>query len=626
MYTFSKKLKTTALILMILGLVGIVYGFLSAPKTIEEAEKIVAESHHEGHSIEATNHDASKVATMPSEEIKTSSIKNSSPFIGYKGAIIRNITINKVNYGNSIVDTSQRWTTLLDNVTNLLHNETRAWTIKRNLFFHSGDILYPFLLADNERYLRTLPFIQDSKIIVKEIGDYSEADSVDIVIFYKEVFALGFNLEAQGTNQFFTEVKDENIRGSGDQIIIRNFTDLNRTPHAGWGAEYTKHNILGSFVNLIGGATNFNQTINNGNKQELYTYLSLDFPLVSPYRRFTGNITAASHQNENRYSGDSIFRSDLNYYYKQLDCWVGLNLSSKSLVKENLKRLTRYFLAFRSNYRNFENQPFIYQNKYNYLYANSLDLLVSATAFKQDFYKTSFIYGFGRNEDIPEGINCSVTGGWTNKFGIERWYSGIDLEKSYYNKNGTYFNWAIKGGSYLNKGDIEDANLLVSADVFSKLYQLGNSHWLLRHFIDGSMTKQYKALLNVPLMMNSSLGIPQLVDPDTLCNTRFTLNVQSVFFNTYSFAGFRFAPFTFGTICYVRTQAASFGKGDGYTALGLGVRSRNENLIFGTMELKGTYFPRTTFFTNKWNITFNTELSFKYNSQFIKKPDFINVN
>jgi len=70
MYTFSKKLKTTALILMILGLVGIVYGFLSAPKTIEEAEKIVAAT-HEGHHAEAEAHDGHKVA-MPSEETKTS--------------------------------------------------------------------------------------------------------------------------------------------------------------------------------------------------------------------------------------------------------------------------------------------------------------------------------------------------------------------------------------------------------------------------------------------------------------------------------------------------------------------------------------------------------------------------
>ncbi|WP_395044244.1 quinol:cytochrome C oxidoreductase [Flavobacterium sp.] len=56
MYTFSKKLKTTAIILMILGLVGIVYGFLSAPKTIEEVEKIVAESQHGSHNAEVVDH------------------------------------------------------------------------------------------------------------------------------------------------------------------------------------------------------------------------------------------------------------------------------------------------------------------------------------------------------------------------------------------------------------------------------------------------------------------------------------------------------------------------------------------------------------------------------------------
>ena len=127
-------------------------------------------------------------------------------------------------------------------------------------------------------------------------------------------------------------------------------------------------------------------------------------------------------------------------------------------------------------------------------------------------------------------------------------------------------------------------------------------------------------------MMDSKLGIPQLTDPDTFCNTRFTLNVQSVFFNTYSFAGFRFAPFTFGSICYVRSDGTSFFQGDGYTSIGLGIRSRNENLIFGTMELKGTYLPRTTYNTSHWVVTFNTELSYRYNSQFIKKPDFINVN
>ena len=48
MYTFSSKLKTFSFILMIIGILGIGYGFLTAPKNIEEVEKILAANEHEG--------------------------------------------------------------------------------------------------------------------------------------------------------------------------------------------------------------------------------------------------------------------------------------------------------------------------------------------------------------------------------------------------------------------------------------------------------------------------------------------------------------------------------------------------------------------------------------------------
>ncbi len=74
MYTFSKGLKNTALVLMILGLVGIVYGFLSTPKTIEEVEKIVAASHHGNHDTKADAHNTHEVVANhheAKEEVKT---------------------------------------------------------------------------------------------------------------------------------------------------------------------------------------------------------------------------------------------------------------------------------------------------------------------------------------------------------------------------------------------------------------------------------------------------------------------------------------------------------------------------------------------------------------------------
>ena len=72
MYTFSQRLKTSAYVLIALGLVGIVYGFLSTPKTIEDVEKIVAAAHHEGghessHSA-AASHESHNAASHDTHE------------------------------------------------------------------------------------------------------------------------------------------------------------------------------------------------------------------------------------------------------------------------------------------------------------------------------------------------------------------------------------------------------------------------------------------------------------------------------------------------------------------------------------------------------------------------------
>ncbi|GAA4938120.1 quinol:cytochrome C oxidoreductase [Algibacter agarivorans] len=61
MYTFSNKLKTFSFILMILGALGVGYGFMTSHKSFEEVEHLLAEeSHHGGgHGEEATHDEAS---------------------------------------------------------------------------------------------------------------------------------------------------------------------------------------------------------------------------------------------------------------------------------------------------------------------------------------------------------------------------------------------------------------------------------------------------------------------------------------------------------------------------------------------------------------------------------------
>ncbi|WP_229317650.1 quinol:cytochrome C oxidoreductase [Flavobacterium ammoniigenes] len=75
MYTFSSKLKTFSLILMAVGLLGIGYGFYTAPKDIKEVEALLAAETHGGHAAvkhEATeSHEAKSEASVEKEQEAT---------------------------------------------------------------------------------------------------------------------------------------------------------------------------------------------------------------------------------------------------------------------------------------------------------------------------------------------------------------------------------------------------------------------------------------------------------------------------------------------------------------------------------------------------------------------------
>ena len=60
MYTFSSKLKTFSFILILLGVLGIGYGFFSAPKTIQDVETILAADSHGHHDAKHDAHASEK--------------------------------------------------------------------------------------------------------------------------------------------------------------------------------------------------------------------------------------------------------------------------------------------------------------------------------------------------------------------------------------------------------------------------------------------------------------------------------------------------------------------------------------------------------------------------------------
>jgi hypothetical protein len=227
--------------------------------------------------------------------------------------------------------------------------------------------------------------------------------------------------------------------------------------------------------------------------------------------------------------------------------------------------------------------------------------------------------------DVPDGLEASLTAGWTIKDNRQRPYTGLSLQRYYFNKGGHYFNYTLQAGGYFFRNKMEDINILASLDYFSVLNRL-SAKWNQRFFVDISATKQVNTLLNEPLKLESDYGLKELENKELFGDSRLTVKVESVFFSPWSVLLFRFAPFVFGNASYFNRVGPEKNGPKLYSTIGGGIRTRNESLVFSTIEFRGMYFPGNNFQGNNWGFEVRTNIRFKYNQDFIRKPEFTLVN
>jgi len=549
-------------------------------------------------------------------------VRNDLLLSRYRGKKIRNIIIRRLDFGTPISDTSKSFKNTLTKLANALHHKTREDVIRNNLFFKPGDRLDPSLLSDNEKHLRDLSFLQDARISAVNVS----SEYVDVIVYTKDVLSLGGSVRLNNTERGTVSIFEDNLAGLGNKVLIRTLFDNRRDPKFGYGGEYTTRNIGGSFIDAYGGFVTFNKSINTGKQNERLTYAGLIRPLIFPQMKFTYAAEFATHKTYDVFPEDSLYSSDHSYRYNNYDAWVGWNTGAFRLFGLSRDNRLRTMLALRVLKKDFQSIPEKYLHHYNYLYADLEGVLTAISIFRQDFYTTQYVYGFGRNEDVPEGLDISFTTGWTKTAGVKRGYLGFDFLRYYFTLKEGYFNYAFRVGGFFDHKKFEDANLLASVDYFSRLVELGST-WKLRNFITASFSYQPWLVLNEPLFLQSDFGLRELrSDTAVLGNTRATIRAESVFFAPWRPANFRFAPFIFADASYFKPMENKYLNTDVYTSLGAGVRVRNESLVFETVEVRGYYFPRQDFMGNNWRIEFNSHLRFKYNQPIIKKPDFVHVN
>jgi len=546
--------------------------------------------------------------------------ESEKPYQRHEGKIIRNITIDQLKFERTFTDTSRRINYFGTRVLNALHKDTHEWVIRENLFIKENAALNGLMVAENERYLRSLDFIQDARIVVKPIR--GKKDSVDITVITKDFFTKTGGIDVKGIDRVRFKIAENNLMGMGQRIQFTTLIEKDRQPVFGYEVAYTKHSFANTFINATIGYTQINTGRSDGNEDEKAFFFRMDRPLVSQYSRIAGGFELSYNHSENFYRRpDSLF---YNYRYNIIDGWIGYNLGVTKLLKNNDQIRDRSFLAIRYLRNKFVDRPYQIGERFDPLYNSRQALLGEFTLFRQNFYKTNYVYGFGTTEDLPYGINIAFTGGWYKQLNRGRTYFGVNANHFIVTRKGEFMHYFLRSGSFWHKGTAEDASLLLGGNLYSRLFYYKDLK--LREYIKFSYTRQINRLTFDPLRIDNPYGIKSFRSDSALGNQRLSFYAETFMFTNYLMFGFKFAPFIFTDLSLLTPEKKPLFKSELYSGIGGGIRTRNENLIFGTVELRLIYFPNKAERMNSFKISFRSNIRFRYNTRYIKVPDIIRLN
>lgn len=547
--------------------------------------------------------------------------KSESPFMAYEGKVIRHIIVKTYGFEQTFTDTSKRLQYFGTKLLNQAHRKTRDWVIRNSLFIKENTALNPFKVADNERLIRSLNFIQDARILVNYLPDTD--DSVDLVVVVKDLFSIGGELSSLATNSIHGNISEANFLGMGQKIQGGIIAEQTRHPGFGYQLLYTKANIY-RFVNAAASYTQINNNLKDGTPDEQAWFLRLERPLYAPYAHLAGGINLGTYQSFNRYHRpDSLF---FNYRYWTHDLWLGWNLGSDRFLSNTSVR-DRKFVSLRYFENHFTDVPYQLADKFNFRFNDREAALAQFTFFRQDFYKTNYIYGFGTTEDVPAGYNVALTTGYYRQKGVtdlRRFYGGVDANSYVVTKRGGFLQYFFRAGGFLRHGQVEDAGGVIGAGYYSPLFLFNNLK--IRQYINFSFTRQFNRVGMDALTLNNPFGLRYFSGDSVIGSQRLTLHSETSFFLNFRLLGFKFAPFAFGDISLLTPEDRSFDRSSLYHGIGAGLRTRNENLVFNTIEFRMVYFPRKTEQNQSFKIMIDTGIQFRYSSIYVKAPDVVFLN
>jgi len=486
----------------------------------------------------------------------------------YSGKKIRKIVIQRLNvFGADIHNPTSNDPKRIENILNKTHVNTNENIIRKNLLFSEGDNISPLALSDNERILRDLPFIDDARIIVLPVSD----EEADIVVYTKDVYSLGGSYTYKGLKKGSVTVFDNNIFGMGQEFGLDMPYDNTKPDSPGFGAHYLADNIAKSFINL-------NVYFLHGLGEKTYGF-DLSRKLVSSSTKYAGGISVRM-----MYTSEDLdtlkIPAPLKYNFQ--DYW----LSRSFLV--NKESVSRIIIGARYTNNNVFNHPFILPESYYNLQKYKI-FLVSTALSIQKYTKTNLIYGYGRTEDIPYGALLKITAGREYNEFKQRTYVGGEVSFARSVRSLGYFYTYGGLSTYLNKNRTEQGILSLGVNYFSNLLYLGTAK--IRNFVYVQYTRGFGRYMNEYIKFINDNGFTGFKNDTVNGTQRLSVSLESVLFSHVNLYGFRFAFFGFTDFSFLSGTTEMLGRGYGLSSIGIGVRIRNDNLVFNTLQIRISYFP-----------------------------------
>ncbi len=536
--------------------------------------------------------------------------KNVNPYLKYQGRIIKEIKVTVFDpFGHTVNDTIERNINKLQHFGNKTHITTRRFVILNKLLFKKDDPINALSLSESERTLRGTVFVSDARIYITESKN---KDSVIVNVIVQDKWPI---IVPVLVTDIFVDAKfiHNNLFGVGQQ-----FGQYNRWKKPGefeFTGYYGIANIDNTYISSNLGYT----TDKNGTT----VGLSFERPFFSPLTERAGGVSILHSWKDYKYT-DTLAAENKKSPLNSLgyDVWGGKSFKLNKLSKDRsfFNQSTNIILGSRFYETKYLNRPSINIDPVKSYY-NTTALLGNVGFSVQQYYKDKYIYRFGANEDVPEGLILQFTyGGLKQEFKKIRYYTGIEIARAKHLNFG-YVSATLSYGVFFNEKVSNDVTINYRLAYFSNLLKSGR--WLFREFINFNLIHGENKLTGETINFSGE-ELYGFENRTLNGNTKMTLNSETVAYLPYQLIGFRFAPVINIGIGMIGSPTHKLLTSNLYQAYTLGVMIRNENLLSSTFQFSiGAYpfFPDDGKFMMKYNPVSTFTLKIRIFS--ISKPEFI---